>query len=75
MTRPRTFALLRDEDVTGASGTGHVADGIQFSDGTVVLRWIHQHASTVVWSSIDDAIAVHGHDGRTRIEWDIEVPA
>jgi hypothetical protein len=71
--RPRTFALIRDEDVTGASGTGHVADGAQFADGTVVIRWIHQYASTVVWASVDDAIAVHGHDGLTRIQWDDEI--
>jgi len=67
---PRRFHLQRDTDVTGASGTGRVADGVQFTDGTVAMRWRHRHASTVTWAHIDDAIAVHGHDGATRLIWD-----
>jgi hypothetical protein len=67
---PRRFHLQRDTDHTGASGTGRVADGVQWPDGTVTVRWIHAHASTVQWDSIHDAITVHGHDGSTRIEWD-----
>jgi hypothetical protein len=66
----RLFTLQRDEDVTGVSGTGPVAHGIQFPDGTVALRWSTSTASTVLWNSIEDAIRVHGHDGRTRVVWD-----
>lgn len=65
----RLFTLQRDEDVTGVSGTGSVAHGIQFPDGTVALRWNTGTASTVLWNSIDDAVHVHGHDGRTRVVW------
>jgi hypothetical protein len=43
--------------------------GVEFGDGTVVIRWLGAHPSTVVWPSVDDAIAVHGHEGRTRIVW------
>lgn len=32
------FELVRDVDVTGISGTGVVAEGVEFSDGTVALR-------------------------------------
>jgi hypothetical protein len=63
------FLMIRDEDETGISGTGVVAEGIEFSDGTCVIRWqTHgdDHHSTVVWSSIEDAKAIHGHGGRTR---------
>ncbi|RBO78309.1 hypothetical protein [Nocardia puris] len=65
----RTFYLQRDTDVTGFSGTGIVADGVEFPDGTAVLRWRGEHASTVVWPSVDTALAVHGHDGATRLVW------
>lgn len=51
------------------SGTGLVAEGVQFSDGTVVLRWRGEHASTVVWKSLVDAMAIHGHDGKTKVVW------
>lgn len=60
------FELVRTKDVTGVSGVGVVAEGVVFTDGTVVLRWRGQHASTVVWSSLDSVLAVHGHDGATQ---------
>lgn len=69
LTLPRVFSLVRDEDPTGVSGTGVVAHGVQFPDGTVVLRWVGTHASLTVWSSIAHAIAVHGHGGKTRFQW------
>lgn len=62
----RRFELHRDIDHTGVSGVGHVAEGVEFSDGTCALRWRGVCASTVVWSSIADAMEVHGHAGATR---------
>jgi hypothetical protein len=66
---PRPFALWRQTDVTGVSGEGTVAHGVQFADGQVVIRWLGKYASTVVWESMDAAMNVHGHDGRTRVVW------
>lgn len=65
----RAFVLERDTDHTGVSGTGTVADGVEFPDGTVVVRWRGPMASTVVWARIEDAVAVHGHGGATRVVW------
>lgn len=62
----RRFELHRDVDHTGVSGTGVVAEGVQFSDGTCALRWHGERASMVMWQSLDDARQVHGHDGATR---------
>ena len=31
----RLFVLLREEDVTGVSGTGIVAEGVEWQDGRV----------------------------------------
>lgn len=67
---PRRFHLQRDHDVTGASGIGRVADGVQWPDGTATLRWRGDRASTVHWDRIEDAEAIHGHGGHTRIVWD-----
>lgn len=39
MIHPRRFTLVRDHDPTGATGTGHVADGVQWPDGTATVRW------------------------------------
>lgn len=64
----RIFHLQRDIDVSGVSGVGVVAEGVVFSDGTAVVRWIvGEHQSTVFWDSIADVEAIHGHNGATRI--------
>jgi hypothetical protein len=64
------FLLYRTEDVSGISGTGVVAEGIRFSDGTVVLRWVTgDHRSTVVWPDIESVKAIHGHGGATSIQF------
>lgn len=60
------FDLVRATDVTGVSGTGKVAEGVRFSDGSVVLRWLGPYASTVCWRSLEDAMTVHGHMGSTQ---------
>jgi hypothetical protein len=62
----RRFELHRDVDHSGVSGTGVVAEGVQFTDGTCALRWGGECASTVVWASIADAEKIHGHGGATR---------
>lgn len=66
----RTFHLARRVDHTGVSGTGRVAEGVEFTDGTVVLRWRSATASTVVYGTLADVQAVHGHHGDTEIVWE-----
>lgn len=66
---PRRFKLVRDEDETGISGLGVVAFGVRFSDDVTVTRWNSDVAQTCVWQSFAEVDAVHGHGGRTRIEW------
>ena len=66
----RTFELHREIDVSGVSGTGVVAEGVEFSDGTAVVRWIvGKHRSTVAWESVAAVEAIHGHGGATTIVW------
>lgn len=72
----RRFELHRDEDPTGVSGTGIVAEGTEFTDGIVVLHWQTEWPSTVVHyeRGMRSVVAVHGHSGSTRIVW-IDPPA
>lgn len=63
----RLFELLRNEDATGVSGTGVVAEGVEFSDGSCAMRWRSSLASTAIYGSVDDVVAIHGHEGRTRL--------
>ena len=76
----RRFLLVREVDVTGISGLGAVAEGIEFSDGQVALRWLAPYIAdthkergvrptTVIHESVQSVEALHGHNGATRIEW------
>lgn len=59
--------MWRETDESGVSGTGKVAEGVRFSDGSIVLRWLTAVRSTVHYDSLADAKKIHGHDGKTRI--------
>lgn len=67
----RVFNLVRDIDVSGVSGTGVVAEGVEFSDGVVALRWTTEWPTSTVLHDrgIDSILAIHGHEGRTHIEF------
>lgn len=66
----RRFWLVRNEDVSGVSGTGVVAEGFEFSDGRVALRWRTKTSSTATYDSLFDVEAIHGHEGRTVISFE-----
>ncbi|MEV6791293.1 hypothetical protein AB0M87_04670 [Streptomyces sp. NPDC051320] len=72
---PRAFLVRRDEDVTGISSTGVVAEGVLFSDGWVVTHWLDRppmhEPKTDVWhhQGVEPFEKVHGHGGTTRIVW------
>lgn len=66
----RRFELHRDTDVSGISGAGAVVEGIEFTDGTVSLRWLSSFRSTAVYEGgIKDVVSIHGHNGATRVVW------
>jgi hypothetical protein len=65
----RRFVLRRVEDVTGVSGPGVIAEGIEFARGRVVLDWRTATPGTTIFDSIEDMLAVHGHAGKTVVEW------
>jgi hypothetical protein len=72
----RMFYLRRDVDETGISGVGVVAEGIEFSDGVVAIRWLvpagqpgSGNPTSVVFhdNGIESVKAIHGHNGKTQI--------
>ena len=67
----RRFVLNRKVDATGVSGTGVVAEGVEFTDGIVVMKWIvGDFRSMTIWNQgIDAVAAIHGHDGMTEVLW------
>lgn len=60
----RRFKLIRPRE-PGKPETEAVAEGVQFSDGTVALRWATAYQSTAVYATIDD---LRGHN-RDSVWW------
>lgn len=69
----RILHLQRERDISGVSGLGTVAYGVEFPDGTVVLRWDTLVNSTTFYNSIADLEAISGHGGATKIVIDQEI--
>ena len=62
--------MLRDVDVSGVSGTGPVAEIVEFANGWVAVAFYGFTAdvpNVIVYSSLADAEKIHGHAGRTRL--------
>jgi len=73
MVYPRLFDVTVDEPKPSTHRnstltTGVIAHGVQFADGTIVIRYLETPSSTVLWASIDDYTQVHTHPGK-RIVW------
>lgn len=75
----RTFKLVREEDVTGVSGTGVVVEGAVFSTGHAVVHWVNSPYPTTTPhpAGLDSVMYIHDHKGAgtTRLVWDDEQPA
>lgn len=65
----RRFKLVRDEDVHGNSGTGHVAEGVEFTNGMVAMTWLSPVRTFTVFDNIKSVELLHGHEGRTHVQF------
>lgn len=73
------FVLVRVEDTTGVSGTGVVGVGVELPDGTAVFMWTNdqqpdgpdtnENSVYVYPGGMHDVREVHGHGGKTVVEW------
>lgn len=63
----RTFVLLREEDISGSSGVGVVAEVVEFSTGKAVVAWQVPYFSVEVHDTLESVERIHGHGGRTRL--------
>ena len=63
----RPFVLARHADPSGISGTGIVAEGVEWTGGAADLHWLTDEESFVHWpGGIKAILAVHGHGGATQ---------
>ncbi len=61
----RCFVLKRNEDETGTSGEGVVAEGVEFSNGRVAMHWLSQMDVVGMYDNVTVVEKLHGHDGKT----------
>lgn len=65
----RAFLLKRNVDVSGVSGTGVVAEGVEFEDGKIAICWLGTYHSVEVIDNMHVLEKTHGHDGKTVVVW------
>ena len=63
----RVYHLVRDEDESGVSGTGTVAEVFEASDGVCIVRWLSNMSSTNIYNNFKQVEQIHGHEGKTRL--------
>ena len=65
----RRFKLFRIHDETGISGIGYVAEGVEMTSGQCMMQWLTEYASIAIYPSFNHVVQIHGHNGKTIIEW------
>jgi hypothetical protein len=58
----RSFEVIRQNDETGISGTGKVIEGIIFSDGECVVRWMTEKSlgrCVSIWPNFGSFLSIH----------------
>ncbi len=66
----KIFYLKREEDESGVSGTGRVAHGLVFYNGKVTVTGLSEHPSVTIYDNIGEVHAIHGHGGKTQVEFE-----
>lgn len=67
--RPSPPEEYKEKGITNA-GESPDYEGVLFTDGTVVIRWMTTYKSHSVWASWSDFYQVHGHpEYGTRIHY------
>lgn len=67
ITNARKLTLVRTKDISGVSGIGTVAEGIEFTDGTVVIKWLSHMTSMGIFPNVKELLLIHGHEGSTKV--------
>lgn len=63
------FYLQRNKDISGVSGVGIVADGVQFEGGPCVMKWRGKLSGIEITPNVETMLAIHGHEGSTVVVW------
>jgi len=65
----KRFYLQRNEDTSGISGTGKVAEGCEFDNKWCALVWMSDRQALSYYPDINTLELIHGHSGMTTVVW------
>lgn len=65
----RRFYLNRLKDISGVSGVGRVAEGVEFPNGMVALMFKSWYPCVNIYLNMVCVEQVHGHEGNTKVVW------
>lgn len=71
-TKLQCFAIIRDADSTGISGTGRVLDGVIFHTGQVVICWHSKNQSITIfqdWAAFENVHLKAHPENRSKIQF------
>ncbi|MGV4321187.1 hypothetical protein [Bacillus mojavensis] len=67
--RMKEYYLQRNEDFSGVSGTGIVAEGVILPSGKCVHEWSQSYVTSHnIYPNIQSVQHIHGHEGRTIVK-------
>jgi len=68
--RLREYYLQRNEDFSGVSGTGIVAQGVVMPSGKCIHEWSESYVTSHnIYPNINAVQHIHGHEGRTIVKF------
>lgn len=68
--RLREYYLQRNEDFSGVSGTGIVAEGVVMPSGKCIHEWSQSYVvSHNIYPNVQSVQHIHGHEGRTIVKF------
>jgi len=68
--RLREYYLQRNEDFSGVSGTGIVAEGVIMPSGKCIHEWSQSYVTSHnIYPNIQSVQHIHGHEGRTIVKF------
>jgi hypothetical protein len=65
----KSFEIIREEDNTGLSGTGKVAEGIEFSNGKCVVCWCSDVSTIVIHENIKSIEIIMLSHSKSKINY------
>ena len=66
----KTFTVVREIDISGLSGIGKVAEGVEFTNGKCIVCWCTEVSSMVIHENIESVNKIMCSHSKSTIIYD-----